>query len=221
MNRILIFTGSVLFAIALAACSPGIHTLGNSITFDSNGMVVHAPGRPNAHVDRNGELSIDGKAVAVTPAQRRLLQRYYQQAHETMDSAKSMGERGVQIATHSIGAAIASIFHDGPSPAEKKLDAESDQIEAAADQMCADVKALGVTQKAIADGVPAFAPYASHARFECTATHSTAHKVNGAKSSSFTYALRESNGSDATTSEASSRQATPSVRSSAATSSRP
>lgn len=221
MNRIAILAGVVLVTAALAACSPGIHTLGDSITFDSKGMVVHAPGQPDAHVDRNGELSIGGKAVAVTPAQRQLLQRYYGQANDTMDSARTVGKQGVEIARHSIGAAIASIFHDGPSPEEKKLDAQSERIEAAADRMCADIKALGATQKAVAAEIPAFAPYASHARFECIVTHDTAYTVNGDKSSSVTHALGEGNSSAATTVEASSPPTIPSGGSSAANSSRP
>ncbi len=44
MNRILTLAGVVLIGATLAACAPGINTLGNRITFDSNGMVVHALG---------------------------------------------------------------------------------------------------------------------------------------------------------------------------------
>ncbi|HKU78755.1 MAG TPA: DUF2884 family protein [Rhodanobacteraceae bacterium] len=179
----------ILIGAALAACSPGINTLGNSITFDSNGIVVHALGHPSAHVGRDGALEIDGKTIAVTPEQRQLLQRYYREAQDTMSSGAAVGKQGVQIATHGIGAAIASIFHDGASPAEKKLDAQSDQIEAAADKLCADVKALGATQNAIATAIPAFAPYASRNRMECSVTRSATYK-NGRQQvrSSVTYA---------------------------------
>lgn len=169
MKRILTLAGIVSIVAVLAACSPGINEgIGNRITFDANGIAVHAIGHPSAHVSRDGVLSIDGKVIAVTPEQRRLLQRYFQEARDTMSSGTAVGKQGVQIAAHSIGAAISAIFHDGPSPAEKKLDARSDQIEAAADKLCADLKALGATQKAIATAIPAFAPYALHDRIECS-----------------------------------------------------
>ncbi|HKZ12071.1 MAG TPA: DUF2884 family protein [Rhodanobacteraceae bacterium] len=171
MKTTLTLAGAILISAALAACSPGINTLGNSITFDSNGVVVHALGHPNAHVGRDGALEIDGKAIAVSPEQRRLLERYYQQARDTMSSGAAVGKQGVQIATRSIGAAISSIFHDDQSAAEKKLDAQSDQIEVAANKLCADLKALGATQNAIATAIPAFAPYASRDRMECSVTH--------------------------------------------------
>jgi hypothetical protein len=189
MKRVPALAGIVLIFAALAACSPGINTLGNSITFDSNGIVVHALGHPSAHVSRDGVLEIDGKAIDVTQDQRQLLQRYYQQARDTMSSGTEVGKQGVQIATRSVGAAISSIFHDGSSPAEKKLDAQSDRIEAAADKLCADLKALGATQKAIATAIPAFAPYASRDRLECGVTHGTTDALDGKPSgSAITYA---------------------------------
>lgn len=221
MNKILTLAAAILISGALAACSPGINTLGNRITFDSNGMVVHALGHPSAHVGRDGALEIDGKAIAVTAEQRQLLQRYYQQARDTMDSGAAMGKQGVQIATHSIGAAISSIFHDGPSPAEKKPDAQSDRIEAAADKLCADIKALGATQDAVATAIPAFAPYASRERMQCTVTHGTTPKPGSAQSSSFTYALREGDGHGARPTHAASGQAARPGNSNAPTSSKP
>jgi hypothetical protein len=222
MKRILTLAGAALLATALSACSPGINEgIGNRITFDSNGMVVHALGHPNAFVSRNGDLSIDGKAVAVSAAQRQLLQRYYQEAVATMDSGKTVGKQGIEMAAHGIGAAFASIFHDDPSPAEKKVDAQSDQMEAAASKLCADIKALGAAQSALAAELPAFAPYASGDRMQCTITHGTTYKDNGAKSSSFTYALREGGGPDVPAIHATSKQVTHPGESKPSTSSQP
>jgi hypothetical protein len=187
MNRILTFAGVVLVVVALAACSPGIHTLGNSVTMDSTGVVVHVAGHPDAHVGRDGSLSIDGKIIAVTPDQRKLLQRYVQETSAAVEAGAKVGKQGISIAAHGIGAAFASIFHDGPSPQEKKLDAESDQIEAAASKLCGHLKALGATQAELATEIPAFAPYASGDRPECKITHTTTYRIDGNKSTSVTY----------------------------------
>lgn len=210
MNRSLTLAGTVLITAALAACSPGFNTLGNGITFDSNGLVVHASGHPNAHVSRDGNLSIGSKAVAVTPAQRQLLTRYYGEAAVVMQSGEAMGKHGISMAARGIGDAISSIFHHDSSTADKRMEAESKVIESAAGKLCADIKALGATQNAIAANIPAFAPYASSNRMECTVTRHAARKANGAPSSSFTFALREGQGSATASPRASSQQTGPS-----------
>ena len=222
MKRILTLAGAAALAATLSACSPGINEgIGNRITFDSHGMVVHASGHPNALVSRDGDLSIDGKAIAVTPEQRQLLQHYYRQAQATMESGKAMGKQGVQVATHSIGAAIRSIFQGDSSSFDERMDAQSKHIEAAATKLCADVKALGATQNTVATELPAFAPYASGDQMECTVTHGTGNDANGAKSSSFTFALREGNGQGAAATDATSRHTTRPGESNASNSSQP
>ncbi|HLI18467.1 MAG TPA: DUF2884 family protein [Rhodanobacteraceae bacterium] len=206
MNRSLTLAGAVLITAALSACSPGIHTLGNSITFDSNGMVIHSPGHPDAHISRSGTLSIGGRTIAVTPAQRQLLTRYYGEATAVMESGEAMGKRGVSMAARGIGDAISSIFHHDSTTADKRMEAESKVIESAAGKLCADVKALGATRNAIAADIPAFAPYASSDRMQCEVTHSITRKANGAPSSSFVFALREGQAAPAAMPRASSQQ---------------
>lgn len=188
MNKFLTLAGAVLATGTLAACSPGVNEgIGHRITFDSNGIVVHAPGHPNAHVSRDGDLSIGGKAIAVTPAQRRLLQGYYQEADNTMESGEAM-------ARHGIGDAIASIFHHGASVSDKQADTASQNMEKTAVTLCADVTTLVSTQKEIAAGIPAFAPYAS-GDMQCRIT-----RGHGAKSSSFRFTLNGGNAKSAATS---------------------
>lgn len=173
MNRYLALLGATLVTATLAACSPGINLLGHRITFDSSGMLVHAAGQPNAHVSADGDLSIKGKVVAVTPAQRELLQRYYQQAHTVMDSGTAVGKQGIDMAKSGIDQAVASIFSKDSSAAEKQLNAQSQKIETAADTLCSGVRALGVTEHAIAASLPAFKPYVGRDQTQCRITHTT------------------------------------------------
>jgi hypothetical protein len=222
MNRILTFAGAVLVVATLAACSPGIHTLDNSITFDSSGLVVHASGHPNAHVSTEGDLTIEGKAVAVTPAQRQLLKRYYQQAHNAVDAGEAVGKQGVQVATRSIGAAIRSIFHDESSAAKKQLDAQSRDIETAANTLCGDINTLGATQQAIADQIPAFRPYASSNQLQCRITHTTTYTTAGKTiSTSRSYSMQAGNGPAAVTLHEPSRQTGQTSEPASSTSSQP
>ena len=179
MHRIPKLAGCALLAAALAACSPSIHSNGHRISFDATGMVVYAKGHADAHVTPNGDLSIDGKAIAVTAPQRAQLQLYYKQARGTLDSGEAIGKQGVSIAAHSIDTAIHSIFHGENSSAEAKLDAQSDQIEAAADKLCGDLQTLNTTQQAIAASIPAFAPYATGFPLQCHIVRTTTVSADG------------------------------------------
>lgn len=174
MNRILTLTGAVLVAATLAACSPGINEgIGHRITFDSNGMVVHATGKPDAHVDKDGSLAIDGRSIDVTPAQRAALQRYYGEARSMMQSGEAVGKQGAAMAERGIDNAIASLLHGDSSKAQKKLEAQSNQIDSAVGKLCTDLKALDDTQQILAAEIPAFAPYATGNHTECSVTSTT------------------------------------------------
>ena len=186
MNRILIIAGAFFATTALTACSPSINTLGGRITFESNSMVVHATGHPDARVGRDGDLSINGKTIAVTPAQRQLLQLYYQQARQAMNAGDLLGKHGVAMAERGIGDAISSIFNHGASTADKRMQAESERIESGATALCTDIKALGTTQQEIATGIPAFAPYAAANRMHCAVTRSTTVKNGRTKTKTTT-----------------------------------
>lgn len=224
MHKLLTLTGIALATLALAACSPGINEgIGHHISFDSSGMVVHAIGKPDAHIGKDGTLAIADQAIDVTPAQQALLQRYYQQAGDVMRSGKAVGSQGVQMATHGIGAAIRSIFHGDSGSADKQLDAQSQQIESAARTLCAHITAFGSTQQAVAAEIPAFAPYASGAQTECKVTHTTTIRTAAGKSTttSSTYTLQIGNPPDATTAPASSSQTSTSDEPDAPTTSQP
>lgn len=192
MNRILTFAGITFATIALAACSPGINEgIGHRITFDSNGMVVHATGKPDAHIGKDGSLSIDDRAVDVTPAQRAMLQRYYGEARSMMQSGVAVGKQGAAMAERGIGDAVASLLHGDSSKADKQLDAQSNQIDGAVGKLCTDLKAMDDTQQTLATEIPAFAPYASSSRANCTITSTTTVRnddIAVAKSSAITSA---------------------------------
>lgn len=173
MSRILTLAGVMLATVALAACSSGIYTPGHQLTFDASGMVVHALGHPNAYVSRDGDLSIGGKPVAVTPAQRRLLQGYYRQARTTTTSGEAMGKQGIALAMRGVGNAVASIFDKNADAADKSVDTESKKIGNTAAALCANINALDATQHAIAAQIPAFAPYAAGDGLKCSVTHDT------------------------------------------------
>lgn len=171
MKTVLGLAGSVLLAVALAACSPGINGgIGHRITFDDTGMVVHAAGKPDAHVGSDGSLVIGGRPIDVTPAQRVMLQSYYGEARDVMQSGKAVGKAGVKIATQAVGNAVQSILSSKSDEADKALDAQSSAIEKAADILCTKVEQLAATQKQIASQLPALKPYDVLGRTHCKTT---------------------------------------------------
>jgi hypothetical protein len=160
MNRILTIAGTTLIAATLTACAPGINATGNHITFDGSGMLISANGQPAAHISSDGELRIGARAIAVTPAQRTLLQHYYGEAQDVMRDGETVGKAGAQLGAHAVGNAIAGIFSGKSDQAEKTLDAQSKRVEQAAGMLCGHVKQLDAIQQEIAASIPAFAPYA-------------------------------------------------------------
>ena len=177
MKTFLTLAGSVLLATTLSACSPGINEgIGHRITFDSSGMVVHAIGKPDAHIGKDGSLAIADRSIDVTPAQRAMLQRYYGEARSMMQSGEAVGKQGAALAEKGIGEAITSILHGDSSGADKKFEAQSNQMDSAVGKLCADIGELGATQTAIAMQIPAFKPYASGARTECKVTKTVTFK---------------------------------------------
>lgn len=198
MHRILVVVAAALITLTLAACSPGVNLLGHRITFDSNGMVVHAAGQPNAHISRDGDLSIDDKPVAVTPAQRELLQRYYRQAQAVMDSGEGMGKQGIQMAKSGIEHAVVSIFSKDSPAADKRMNAQSQKIEASADAFCGQVRALGTIEATVAADLPAFKPYTNGEEMQCRITHTVVVRhADGTTTKTETSSFAVSSGSDA------------------------
>ncbi|MES2403642.1 MAG: DUF2884 family protein [Pseudomonadota bacterium] len=223
MNKLLTLTVIMLATIALAACSPGINEgIGHRITFDSNGMVVHATGKPDAHVGKDGSLAIDGRGVDVTPAQRAMLQRYYGEARSMMQSGEAVGKQGAEMAEKGIGDAIASLLHGDSSKADKQLDAQSNQMDSAVGKLCADIGELGATQTAIAMQIPAFKPYASGARTECKVTKTVTFKDGRTiTKTSRTFSPTSSDVTDSAATPAPSRQPVAAGNPNASTSSHP
>ena len=160
MQRLLALPAALLLTVALTACSPGISGMnGHRITFDSTGMLVRAPGHPDAHVGTAGSLTIANQTIAVTPAQRTLLKSYYGEARDLMETGRTVGKAGAEIGVHAITGAIDAVFSGHSEQFDHEMDARGKTIESAANKLCGDVAQLRRTQVAIGAQIPAFTPY--------------------------------------------------------------
>ncbi|MBS0432017.1 MAG: hypothetical protein JSS21_06385 [Proteobacteria bacterium] len=131
------------------------------LDFDNGALVVAAGGKPDARVSANGDLRIGDKAVAVTPAQRELLQRYYGEAASVRDDGFAIGKAGAALGINAASDALESLFSDGSKKkSDPDMEANNKKVEAAAQRLCGDMTKIKSTQGEIAAQLPAFAPYA-------------------------------------------------------------
>ena len=140
-------------------------SIGNGVHINVNGHEVNAPdsGAPHAEITPQGDLLIAGKAVDVTPAQRKLLLEYRGEVIGVASAGMEIGKQGVDIAGKALNTAVASIFNGKSDQAEQEMKAQGDRIEAAAMKLCDQLPAMLQTQQKLAAELPAFKPYANMA----------------------------------------------------------
>ena len=156
----------LMLAPALGACtdtqSGDAHVNGNlHLAFGSSGLTLTAQGHPDAHVGADGALRIGDKAVALTPAQRDLLRRYYGEAVSMRDDGIATGKAGAALGISAATDSLESLFSDGSKKqSDPEMEADSKKVDAAAHRLCADMLQIKSTQSDIAAQLPAMAPYA-------------------------------------------------------------
>jgi hypothetical protein len=131
------------------------------ISIHAGSIAIHARGVPDAYVTAAGDLRIDGKPIALVPAQRDLLQQYYAQVLLVRDDGLATGKAGAAMAGHALGSVASGLAHGNPDSIGPAIEARANQVEAKAMAVCNDVVVLRAKQDAIATTLPAFKPYAS------------------------------------------------------------
>ncbi|WP_345295018.1 DUF2884 family protein [Luteimonas vadosa] len=121
-----------------------------------------AEGLAKAEITPQGELLIDGRPVATNPAQKMLLKDYRQSLIAVAESGMDIGTQGADIAGKAMGHAVKGIFSGmSEEEIEQSMAAESEAIEAAAQQLCDKLPALLASERQLAAALPEFAPYAT------------------------------------------------------------
>lgn len=123
-------------------------------------VTLHVSDAPNAVISADGELRIDGKAVATTPAQQALLKRYASSALAVREHGIATGEAGAAVAGAAIRGIAASITTGDSDQIDKHVDAKARQVDTEANKICMDITNIKAAQDALATDLPAFRPYA-------------------------------------------------------------
>ena len=150
-------------AALIAGCQPGTHVSTDNGNVTSNGKVItlRANGQPDAKISADGELTIGGKAVAVNPAQRVLLQSYLKEMNAMTLDGIAIGKQGAALAGTAVSEAIKGAINGDGDQIDAKIEAEAEKIEQQAMRLCQRLVTIKVSQDALASQLPAFKPYAT------------------------------------------------------------
>lgn len=154
----------LVLALSLAACKPQTsidNGNGKIARFGDGELTINADGYPKAKIGANGDLVIDGKAVALTPDQRKLVSAYYGELEGITQAGIAVGKQGAKMAGKAVGAAISGVISGNTDDIDARMDAEAKKIEAEANKICTRLTGLRTAQDALAAQVPAFRPYAN------------------------------------------------------------
>lgn len=117
--------------------------------------------RPKAEITPQGDLLLDGKAVAVTPQQRAMLLEYRGQIIAIANAGMTLGSKGAELAGKAIGESLGALLSGNTDEIEKRVEAEAGKIEAEARLLCKQMPPMLATQQKLAASLPEFKPYAT------------------------------------------------------------
>lgn len=149
----------IALCAALCACDMPDTTMANGgVTLKNNIVTLHAEGSPDAVINSDGTLQIDGKAVPVTAVQHGLLMLYFQNVADVHQTGLDMGKVGAGMGAKALKNSI-----DGKSKTEQQQDAQSggNQLKTLGQKICQDQANLKNVQDELAAQLPAFKPYAN------------------------------------------------------------
>jgi len=127
---------------------------------NSRQLAVRRHNSPDAIVSVTGELTIDGKTVALNQAQKDLATRYFAGAKTLRDDGFATGMAGASTALTAISAVVSGLASGEPDKIGDAVEAKAAQVEVQAQKLCRDQGELAATQNALAASVPEFKPYA-------------------------------------------------------------
>ncbi len=163
----------LLFAVATVLSACGNHgddmqvfggstdIVNHRITLHDGNVTIKASGVPDAVIDANGDLSINGQNVAVNDAQRALLQRYNAAAQTMRSDAIATGKAGMATATQAMSSAAGKLTGaESEDTMKDKVEAAAQNVKQAAAKICDDLAGMKAVQDELGTQLDAFKPYA-------------------------------------------------------------
>lgn len=127
-----------------------------------NGREIRrASDQPKAEITPQGDLLVEGKAVEIDAAQRRMLLDYRNHVILVAEAGMAMGIKGADLAGQAISETLAGLFSGNTDQIEQRIEAEAEKLEADAQQLCAQLPPMLDLQQRLSASLPAFKPYAN------------------------------------------------------------
>jgi len=133
----------------------------NGHGFNIGGSNQPPDGHPPAQISPQGDFLVDGQPVPIDSAQRELLLTHRANIIAVADAGLEVGLQGATLGLEAARGALGAVFKGSKDEFEQRIEAESGRIELAARAICDRLPALLDSQQALADALPAFAPYAT------------------------------------------------------------
>jgi hypothetical protein len=118
-------------------------------------------GKPKAEITPQGDFLIEGRKIAVNAEQRALLVQYRGQIATIAKAGIDIGMQGADLGVKAAGEALKGILSGDTKGVEAHVEKESAKIEAATMKLCDHMPAMLATQRALAEKLPEFKPYAT------------------------------------------------------------
>lgn len=116
---------------------------------------------PEAGITPAGDLFIDGKQVAIDARQRALLLEYRASTIEVAEAGMKIGVQGADFGMKAAAMAIRGALSGNSEEVEQRIEAEAEQFEAMALDICDHLQPMLTAQQQLAEAIPEFAPYAT------------------------------------------------------------
>jgi hypothetical protein len=142
----------------------------DQISVHQGDVYITATDGSMARISPTGDLDIRGKAVALSPGQRQLLQHYAAGIRDIQDRGLEIGQHAVQMVGGMLGTLVSSLVDGDSQELDRRMRAKAEPLKEEARALCKDVKSEKQVQDAIAASLPAFQPYAviePHPEHDC------------------------------------------------------
>jgi hypothetical protein len=130
------------------------------LAFDGDAVVLERGGA-KARIAANGDLTIDGTAVAVDATQRQNLVAYHDAARQLRKNAIATGREGAELAKDVVADVVSGLASGNTSEIEQNARRRAEDVKRAAARICEDLAAMQAAQERLAGTLEAFKPFAT------------------------------------------------------------
>lgn len=119
--------------------------------------------QPKAEITPDGQLLIEGKAVATTPEQKARVLAYRGELLGVIGDGMAIGMEGASIGIDAAATALKGVLagQSGDDIGKQVGHTAREKLKPKVEQLCGRMPGLLVAQKALADALPEFKPYAN------------------------------------------------------------